>query len=195
MNTKNCALSVVAMLLATATSLQAAVSTWLGTNATAGTAWTNPPNWFPASVPNVGDDVVIADTTGNNLNLADGRTIGALTFGTTGTRTSAFTIGSNAPNASLTINNGLVANGNIGAVLNFLRLPTVIGAGPNLVHRRHARRRYLGLWYRRDNPWHSNQVQFALCEPDKNQYGPTHVHRRKYHRQWKPHDQSRRGEI
>ncbi len=125
---KKYTLSVVAILLAAATTVPAASSLWLGTNATAGTAWTNPPNWFPVGVPNVGDDIVIADATGNNLNLADGRTIGALTFGTTGTRASAFTIGSNAPNASLTINNGLVANGNIGGVLNFLRLPTVIGA-------------------------------------------------------------------
>ena len=108
-------LSVAAVFLAMTAALPAAVSTWLGTNATAGTAWTNPPNWFPASVPNPGDDIVIADTTGNNLNLADTRTIGTLTFGTTGTRATGFTIGSNALGASLTITNGLVANGNLGA--------------------------------------------------------------------------------
>jgi len=121
-------LSVAAILLAAATTLQAASSLWLGTNATAGNAWTNPPNWFPSTVPSTGDDIVIADTTGNNLNLADARTIGTLTFGTMGTRTTGFTIGSNALGASLTMTNGLVANGNLGAVLNFFRLPTIVGA-------------------------------------------------------------------
>lgn len=122
---KNYKLSVAAILLAAVTSLPAAVSTWLGTNSV---AWTNGVNWLPAGVPNPGDNIVIADTTGNNLTMADARTIGSLTFGTTGTRATAFTISSNQPNSSLTITNGLVANGNIGAVLNFFRLPTIIGA-------------------------------------------------------------------
>jgi len=116
---------VATVLIAATSSLPAAVSTWLGTN---NAAWTNNVNWNPATVPNSGDDIIIADTTGNNLNLADTRTIGTLTFGATGTRASAFTIGSNVFGASLTMTNGLVANGNIGAVLNFLRLPTIIGA-------------------------------------------------------------------
>lgn len=115
----------VAILLAAVASAQAATSTWLGTNSV---AWTNGVNWLPTGVPNAGDNIVIADTTGNNLTLADARTIGSLQFGTTGTRTTAITIGSNVLGASLTLTNGLIANGNLGGVINFFRLPTIIGA-------------------------------------------------------------------
>ncbi len=114
-----------AILLAAVASAQAATSTWLGTNSV---AWTNGVNWLPTGVPNAGDNIVIADTTGNNLTLADARTIGSLQFGTTGTRTTAITIGSNVLGASLTLTNGLIANGNLGGVINFFRLPTIIGA-------------------------------------------------------------------
>lgn len=121
---KTSILTAAAILLAAATSLQAAVSTWNGTTSV---FWTNAVNWSPG-IPAAGDDVVIGNTTANNLTLTDPRTIGSLTFGTTGTRTTAFQIASNVLGSSLTLTNGLVANGNIGAVINFFRIPTIIGA-------------------------------------------------------------------
>jgi fibronectin-binding autotransporter adhesin len=115
-----------ALLLAAATTVQAASSTW---NGTVSSAWTNAANWLPG-IPATGDDVVIADTTssGNALSLTDSRSIGSLTFGATGTRTTAFQITNNVAANSLTFTNGLVANGAIGGVISFFRIPTIIDA-------------------------------------------------------------------
>lgn len=94
-----------------------AQSTW---NATTDTNWSTGTNWSP-SAPAAGDDVIIADTTtGNLLTLDDGpRTIGSLTFGSTGTRpTGTFNLRTGAN--TLTFNGGVVANGNFtaGNILN-----------------------------------------------------------------------------
>jgi fibronectin-binding autotransporter adhesin len=103
-----------ALALVASTTVNAAVSTW---NATASVSWTNAASWSPG-VPASGDDVVIADTTANaSLTINDAsHTIGTLTYGTTGTRVSAFTINDNVTGSAgafvLTISNGVVANGN-----------------------------------------------------------------------------------
>lgn len=76
--------------------------------------WSTAANWSPAALPAVGDNVTIANTTTNGLTL-DGttsRSIGRLTFGTTGTRTSNFTL--NTLSNTLTLSGGVVANGAFG---------------------------------------------------------------------------------
>ena len=86
-----------------------AQSTW---NGTTNTNWSTTTNWNPAAVPAAGANLTIADTTTNGLTL-DGttsRSIGSITFGTTGTRTSNFTLNTQAAN-TLTINGGITANG------------------------------------------------------------------------------------
>ena len=103
-----------ALALVASTTVNAAVSTW---NGTASVNWNNAANWSPG-IPASGDDMVIADTTANtSLTINDAsHTIGTLTYGTTGTRASAFTINDNVTGSSgafvLTISNGVVANGN-----------------------------------------------------------------------------------
>ena len=108
-------LTGTALLLTTIT-VNAAVSTW---NGSATTAWTNAINWS-FGVPAVGDDVVIADSTGsgNTLSLSDSRTIGNFQFGTAGNRTTTFQIlNTNGPTTStLTFTNGFLANGSAGAL-------------------------------------------------------------------------------
>jgi autotransporter-associated beta strand protein len=118
---KKYTLSVVALLLAMATTLPAAVSTWLGTNSV---FWTNAVNWSPG-LPASGDDVVIANITSNNLTLTDPRTIGNLQFGTTGTRTAGFQIRDNVASQPLTFTNGFTANGAL-ATTEFFFVPIVI---------------------------------------------------------------------
>lgn len=83
-----------------------AQSTWNG-----GTSadWANAANWSPG-IPASGANITIADSTVNGLTLDSSRSIGSLTFGTTGTRISGFTLNTTAAN-SLTINGGIVANG------------------------------------------------------------------------------------
>lgn len=86
-----------------------AQSTWNGgTN----TNWSTTTNWSPAAIPADGANLIIADTTTNGLTL-DGvvsRSIGSLTFGTTGTRATNFTLNTQAAN-TLTINGGITADG------------------------------------------------------------------------------------
>jgi hypothetical protein len=83
----------VALAVVASTTANAAVSTW---NGTASISWTNAASWS-LGVPAEGDDVVIADTTVNNsLTVNDAsHTIGTLTYGTTGTRATAFAINDN----------------------------------------------------------------------------------------------------
>ena len=90
----------------------AAQSTWNGgTNAN----WSNAANWNPG-IPAEGGDIVISDTTANGLTLDDGdHALGAITFGTTGTRTGGFTFQTNTVN-TLTISGGFTALGNFGGV-------------------------------------------------------------------------------
>ncbi|MCW1925367.1 autotransporter-associated beta strand repeat-containing protein [Luteolibacter arcticus] len=98
----------------------AAQSTWTGAS---GPSWTNTGNWNPASVPASGVNITISDPPTNNgvgsLNGTD-RTIGSLTFGTTGTRTSAFTL--NTTTSTLIIGGGVVANGALTGSTNVLTL-------------------------------------------------------------------------
>src|SRR5678815_5476733 len=106
--------------------VQAAASTWNGTTSA---QWTNAPNWSPG-IPNTGDDVVIADTTGsgNSLSMADSRTIGNMLFGASGSRTTTFQITNTVAANSLTFTNGFTANGNAGALatVEFFRVPIFI---------------------------------------------------------------------
>lgn len=118
------AAALTALLTAAGQTTQAASSTW---NGTVSTAWTNAANWSPG-IPDVGGDVVIANTTANNMSLSDSRTIGSVLFGDTGGRTAAFSINNTVAANSLTMTNGLTANGALGAVINLFRIPTTIGA-------------------------------------------------------------------
>lgn len=85
----------------------AASVTW---NGSSNANWSTGTNW--SAVPASGDNVVIANTTTNGLTL-DGttsRTIGTLTYGAAGTRSSNFTLNTQVGNI-LTINGGIVADG------------------------------------------------------------------------------------
>lgn len=85
----------------------AATVTWNGgTNAN----WSTAANW--SAVPASGDNITIANTTTNGLTLdgSTSRTIGALTFGATGTRITNFTLNTQATN-TLTLNGGITATG------------------------------------------------------------------------------------
>jgi fibronectin-binding autotransporter adhesin len=97
-----------------------AQSTWTGAS---GPSWTNTGNWNPANVPASGVNITISDPPTNNgvgsLNSAD-RTIGSLTFGTTGTRTTSFTL--NTTTNTLFIGGGVVANGALTGTGNVLTL-------------------------------------------------------------------------
>src|ERR1044071_9050711 len=103
--------------------VKAAASTWSGSTSA---AWTNAANWAPG-IPNPGDDVIIADSTGsgNSMNLTDSRTIGLFQFGASGTRTTTFQITNNVAGNTLTITNGFIANGNL-ATTEFSHVPIVI---------------------------------------------------------------------
>ena len=84
-----------------------AQSTWVGTT---NTTWSTATNWVPG-VPAPGAAVTIADaTTNSTLNLDSPSSIGLLTFGTTGTRITNFTINTQAAN-QLTLAGGVTANG------------------------------------------------------------------------------------
>ncbi|MCW1921151.1 hypothetical protein OKA05_01210 [Luteolibacter arcticus] len=82
-------------------------STWDGSD---DRHWSTPGNWQANVVPPNGGAIKIADSTGNNLNLEASHSIGLLTFGTSGTRTSAFVI-QTGKNRVLTYNGGLTASG------------------------------------------------------------------------------------
>src|SRR6185369_8595233 len=109
--------------LASPQAVKAAASTWNGTTSA---AWTNAANWTPG-IPNTGDDVIIADSTGsgNSMSLTDSRTIGLFQFGAAGTRTTTFQITNNVAANSLTITNGFIANGAL-ATTEFSHVPIVI---------------------------------------------------------------------
>ncbi len=77
------------------------------------TNWSTATAWTPNGVPAAGANITIQDATTNNTLLLDGatlRSIGSLTFGTTGTRRANFAVHTQAGN-SLTIAGGIVANG------------------------------------------------------------------------------------
>lgn len=102
--------NLFASLLLTATAT--AQSTWNGGTSS---SWSNAANWSPG-IPASGANVIIASTTTNGLTL-DGttsRNVGSITYGATGTRTSAFTF-STGTNV-LTVNGGLTATGAFTAV-------------------------------------------------------------------------------
>jgi autotransporter-associated beta strand protein len=89
-----------------------AQSTWNGTTSA---NWSVATNWSPG-IPANGDSIIIADTTANQLTLDDGsHTVGSITVGTTGTRTSGFTLQTTTAN-TLTINSGITANGAFTAI-------------------------------------------------------------------------------
>jgi autotransporter-associated beta strand protein len=120
-------LAAVSTLFVTLTLPAAAQSIWNGT--TGNTAWSNAASWSPTGVPAAGANLIIADTTASTLALdgATSRVVGSITFGTTGTRTAGFD--SLQTNANiLTVNGGLVANGNFTGVGLRLRSSFVIGA-------------------------------------------------------------------
>jgi fibronectin-binding autotransporter adhesin len=102
-------------------------STWNGT--TGNTAWSNAASWNPAGVPAAGANIIIADATASTLALdgAVSRSVGSITFGTTGTRTAGFD-GLQTNANTLTINGGFIANGNFTGVGPRLRSSFVIGA-------------------------------------------------------------------
>ncbi len=83
--------------------------TWTGAS---GPSWANLSNWSPGTLPDPGANITIADTTPQNIgNLSpDDRTVGSITVGTTGTRTSAFMLNTTTAN-TLNINGGIIANG------------------------------------------------------------------------------------
>ncbi len=98
--------------------------TW---NGTTNNNWTEPANWSPG-IPPEGGDITISDSTANGLTLDDGsHTLGTITFGTTGTRTSGFTFQTTNAN-TLTIAGGFTALGNFGGVGPRLRGNYVISA-------------------------------------------------------------------
>ncbi|RYD47243.1 MAG: hypothetical protein EOP83_28335, partial [Verrucomicrobiaceae bacterium] len=100
----------VTCLLAASANAQ---SIWTGAT---NTNWSTVTNWVPV-FPAEGANIVIADDTtssGNALNVDASHTIGSLTFGSTGTRTTAFNAQTNA--FVLTLAGGIVANGNFTAV-------------------------------------------------------------------------------
>ncbi len=86
-----------------------AQGTWSGTT---NNDWGTATNWNPASVPADGANIVIADTTGssNQLVLDADRSIGSLQFGTTGIRTTAFSLRSTSAH-TLDLAGGLTAIG------------------------------------------------------------------------------------
>src|SRR5438552_8512742 len=125
-------LRAAAALVCPATfSTNAAVSTWTG--AFSLTNWNNAANWS-AGIPATGDDVTIADaTTFQSMSVNDANhTIGALQFGTTGTRNAFFAInGSTTASTStiLTLTNGYLSNygaGIAGGNLS-IRCPDIVG--------------------------------------------------------------------
>lgn len=114
--------NLLASLLLTATAT--AQSTWNGGTSS---SWSNAANWSPG-IPASGGNIIIANTTANSLTL-DGttsRSVGSITYGATGTRTSAFTF-STGTNL-LTINGGLTATGAFAAVGPTFNGNVVIGA-------------------------------------------------------------------
>ncbi len=104
-------LSILSIVVAISQPL-AAQWTW---NGASGPSWTNTANWNPASVPAAGANITIANSTTNSVGSLNGadRTIGSLTFGSTGTRATGFTI--NTLTNALIIGGGIVANGDLTA--------------------------------------------------------------------------------
>ena len=102
----------------------AAQSTWTGTT---NANWTTATNWNPG-IPANGDNITIADTTANGLTLDDAsHSVGSITIGDLGTRTSAFILQTNTAN-TLTIAGGFTANGGFTAIGTRLRGNYVISA-------------------------------------------------------------------
>jgi autotransporter-associated beta strand protein len=104
-----------------------ALSTWVGTT---DTTWSVATNWVPG-VPPAGDAVTIADaTTNSTINLDTSASIGLMTFGTSGTRTTAFTLNTQAAN-QLTLGGGITANGNLASTALTLRGRYVVSTAQN----------------------------------------------------------------
>ncbi len=100
------ALPASSALLVTPTLAQ---STWNGgTN----NQWSNAANWSPG-IPASGANITIATSTANGLLLNDGpKTVGSITFGADGLRSTGFTVNTTVPNG-LTIHGGITANGDL----------------------------------------------------------------------------------
>ena len=115
---------------------QAAAATFVGFTSV---NWNVAGNWLSGSVPAVGDDLVIADLTTNNLTMNDSaHTVGMLQFGAAGLRANPgspqFILNGNVTGAgayALTITNGLVANGNfnVGGTAGFQTKVPIIMQG------------------------------------------------------------------
>ncbi|MES2439327.1 MAG: autotransporter-associated beta strand repeat-containing protein [Verrucomicrobiota bacterium] len=108
-------LGLLSIFVSMSTPLAAqSTSTW---NSTTNTNWSTATNWNPG-IPASGDHIIISDTasTANpGLSLDDGsHSVGFITFGSTGTRTSAFNLQTTTAN-TLTIAGGVTANGNFTA--------------------------------------------------------------------------------
>lgn len=114
--------TVLMFLVASWTGLKADTTTFTGTGVNPD--WSTPENW--TTVPISGDNIVIDDTTGqNSLALDAPQTIGTLTFGNTGVRTTPFVIsGTNA----LTLTGGLTADGSFSSLGLTVNAPVSIGS-------------------------------------------------------------------
>jgi autotransporter-associated beta strand protein len=102
-------------------------STW---NSTTNTNWSTATNWAPG-IPASGDNIIISDsssTANPSLSLDDGsHSVGTITYGTSGTRTSAFNLQTTAAN-TLTIAGGFTALGNFTGVGPRLRGNYILSA-------------------------------------------------------------------
>lgn len=117
-------LLLVASLILSALPATGSAATSTFTGAGSDGNWSTAGNWSP--VPSSGDDIIIADTTAQTNLVMDGaHGIGNLTMGDAGTRTAGFTI---SGGDSLTLTNGLVANGNFSTVGLTFTAPVIIGA-------------------------------------------------------------------
>lgn len=101
-------LGLISIVIPMAASAQ---STWSGTTSV---NWNVATNWNPG-IPAEDANIIIADTTTNGLTLNDGpHSVGSITIGATGTRTTAFTLSTTTAN-TLTIKGGVTAAGNFTA--------------------------------------------------------------------------------
>jgi autotransporter-associated beta strand protein len=105
--------------------ISASAQTSLFTGSTSSN-WSVSSNWNPAPPVSL-DNVTIADSTPfNSVVLDQPHVIGALTFGNSGLRTTAFTVDATPPGNSLTVSGGLTASGNLPGNVTTLALQGAI---------------------------------------------------------------------
>lgn len=117
----NTCMTIGLLIFALNSSMEAATSTYTGGGSDVN--WSTELNWD--ALPTSGDDVIIADSTvQDNLAMDAAASVGSLTFGDSGTRTSFFTI--SGPER-LTFLNGLIANGSFTSLGLNVTAPVTIG--------------------------------------------------------------------